>query len=747
MKPVATSCSPERFSMPSECCWSNIWLPDAQADRKRDRAMPKTTRKGVATRPKRGARPASTPPTNSPKKQEIAIAAAKGRPMLTWVGKRPLRHVTAFPAQLVEVFDPTSHALRRGADPWAGWPDAYFRGGLLFHGDNKEVLANLLASGFRGKINLVYIDPPFDSGADYVRKVSLRGPKGAARLDGESYTLGEQIQYADIWANDTYLQFMYERLLLLKELLSSDGSIFVHVDSGRGHYLKVVLDEVLGHGNFRNELVVKRRITKNLQEQFEGIKEYPQAHDTIFWYCKSDSRRFQPATTRQTRRDEGYWHHFWSGEDRPSMRYEILGVTPTHGQWKWSLERARRAVENYKRFIVEADGRTLEEYWEGTGGELDFIRKNPRTGKIENWFPPRDTRIANTLWIDIHAYENQKEYPTEKHENLLERIVSFASNVGDVALDCFIGSGTTAAVAQKLGRRWIGCDINKGAIQTTSKRLQTIIQDQIEAAKKPEQASLAGLERNEEREPAPAQLSFAVYRVNDYDLTIQHNEAVELACEHIGITRMRTDSYFDGTLGKRLVKVIPFNHPLTLLDLEGLRRELEARPSEDRGIVLVCLGKEPAADAWIEDWNRLRKGRDAVNKIEVIELRSDPKYGKFFQHQPARVRARASRKATAVVVEIQDFISPTIIERLQAQADLLKPKIEDWRAMVDFVLIDWDYDGKVFNIAVADVPERKSDLVTGRYEAAADRCGDTIAVKVIDMLGEEVLVTLPTPKR
>src|SRR5512136_1220501 len=139
-----------------------------------------------------------------PEKQTVRVAEAEGRPMLQWVGKRPLEHVTAFPAQLVETFNPTAEQT-----------DAR---GLLFHGDNKDVLAWLLAHGYRGKVNLIYIDPPFDSGADYVRKVNLRG--GAVSLEGEAYTLAEQIQYSDIWANDSYLQFMFERLLLLKELLS-----------------------------------------------------------------------------------------------------------------------------------------------------------------------------------------------------------------------------------------------------------------------------------------------------------------------------------------------------------------------------------------------------------------------------------------------------------------------------------------------------------------------------------------------
>jgi hypothetical protein len=188
-----------------------------------------------------------------PKGKPVDVKAAKGRPMLTWVGKRPLRTVTAFPAQHVETFDPTGSLSKRPDDPelWKEWPKGYPKGGLLFHGDNKEVLAHLLANGFRGKVNLVYIDPPFDSGADYVRKVSLRGPKGTAKLAGETYTLGEQLQYTDIWTNDNYLQFMYERLLL-KALLEQNGTLWLHCDPSRGHYLKCLCDEVFGGERFVN---------------------------------------------------------------------------------------------------------------------------------------------------------------------------------------------------------------------------------------------------------------------------------------------------------------------------------------------------------------------------------------------------------------------------------------------------------------------------------------------------------------
>jgi adenine-specific DNA-methyltransferase len=633
------------------------------------------------------------------------------------------------------VFDPSGDAAKRGGETWKDWPERYPRGGLLFHGDNKEVLAHLLANGFRGKVNLVYIDPPFDSGADYVRKVTLRGPKGTAKLEGEAYTLGEQLQYTDIWANDNYLQFMFERLLLLRELLSEDGSLYLHVDTTRGHLLRTVLDEVLGVDGFRNEVVWQRTTAYS-----DTRGRFGEIHDVVLCYAKSDTptwnERHTPYTddyleSKYTLVEPESGRRYRLGDltapgPRPNLEYEWHGVKPPPGRC-WSVHRERMeqyerlgrivlsksGMPQYKRYLDEMRGVPLQDVW------TDIPPVNPMA----------DERLA---------------YPTQKPEALLERIVQAATRPGNLLLDCFIGSGTTAAVAQKLGRRWIGCDINKGAIQTTSRRLQTIIEGQRGNVEAPQQTALTGVEEGESA-PAPAQLSFAIYRVNDYDLAIQHLEAVELACEHVGVTRTRTDRYFDGTFGKKLVKIVPFNHPLTLLDLEEVKRELDARPGEDRDVVMVSLGKEPAADGWIADWNRLRRGQERVNRIEVIELRTDPKYGKFFQHQPARARVKVTRKGGTATIEVQDFISPSVVERLQAQAGILQPKIDDWRAMVDCVLIDPDYDGQVFRIGLSDIPERKTDLVAGRYEVPVGRDKRTVAVKLIDMLGEEVLTTHPLP--
>jgi hypothetical protein len=272
-------------------------------------------------------------------------------------------------------------------------------------------------------------------------------------------------------------------------------------------------------------------------------------------------------------------------------------------------------------------------------------------------------------------------------------------------------------VAQKLGRRWIGCDINKGAIHLTSRELQKIISEQVK--------------KKETEYP-----TFAIYKVNNYDLQLLRTEAIELAVQHIGIQRIRTDTLFDGYLGKNLVKIIDFNHPLTLLDLQLLQDELKKRPNEDRDITIVCLGKELAVDPWIDEWNN----KHPVNKIKVIELKTDKKYGSFLIHEPGEAKIKIQRKdENKAVIEIQDFISPTIIERLNIDNKLFKVKIPDFRSMIDCVLIDNSYDSKTFHIVYSDVPERKNDLVKGEYEIEVPKSKIKIAVKIIDMLGEEVI--------
>jgi len=656
--------------------------------------------------------------------KKIKITPAKGRPMLYWVGKKPLDYIKSFPAQLIEVFNPEGKAGQIENPTYSELKDNWQN--LLFHGDNKEVLGYLLANGFRGKIDLIYIDPPFDSKADYIRMVELRGGSDR-KIQGEDYKLGEQIQYFDIWANDNYLQFMYERLLLLKELLSNKGLIFVHCDSNRNSYLRIILDEIFGAENFINEIIwqssASGKTTKNM---------LPDEVNTLYLYSKSQDyslNQIYMPLAESTKAMYKYEDNDGRGKYREFPLQKTGGPTPgtvytyvdNKGNKYYPPKKGWRMIEE-KLKALENDNRLI--FRDGKVAEKAYWNERPSEGKN-----------ANNLWVDIANLQGNNpemtDYPTQKPESLLDRIINLTSKPNDLILDAFCGCGTTQRVAQKLGRRWIGIDINKGAIQTSMKELQKLMIEQSKDDKK------NGRQKTLNGDIEKPCLSLAHYQVNEYYLQLLRTEATELAIQHIGIERIKTDMFFDGTLGRNLVKIIDFNHPLTLLDLQLIRDELKKRPDENRNITIVCLGRELAIDPWIEDYNK----KHPVNKLEVIELRTDKKYGKFLIYKPAEAKVDIKRGGGKAVIEIKDFISPSIIERLNGEEKLIKVKIPDFRSMIDVVLIDSDYNGKVFNIVHSDVPEKKNDLVQGKYEIEIPDKKTTVAVKIIDMLGEEVLIT------
>ncbi|MER3424607.1 MAG: restriction endonuclease subunit M, partial [Nitrospiraceae bacterium] len=306
-------------------------------------------------------------------------------------------------------------------------------------------MAHLLANGFRGKVNLIYIDPPFDSGADYVRKVSLRGAKGTAKLDGESYTLGEQIQYTDIWANDNYLQFMYERLMLLKELLAEDGSIYLHSDAHRSHSLRALMDEVFGTDCFRNQIAWKRTSAHGGANRFGAVTDF------LLFYGKDPARSvwnplFQEITQEHKER------HYRHKDERGLFALGELtapGVTGGPSGQPWRGFDVRSLGRHWSR-VPEELARLDEE------GLVYWPEKKGGWPRLKRYYEDHKGRPCTDFWDDIDPINmvglEREDYPTQKPEELLDRIIRASSSPGDLVLDCFIGSGTTAAVAQKLGR-------------------------------------------------------------------------------------------------------------------------------------------------------------------------------------------------------------------------------------------------------------------------------------------------------
>jgi len=339
----------------------------------------------------------------------------------------------------------------------------------LIYGDNLLAMESLLVGdentpSMKGKIDLIYIDPPFDSKADYRTKITL--PNETLE---QKPTVIEQFAYSDTWKDGTtsYLKMMIPRLYLMKELLSEQGSIYVHIDWHVGHYMKVILDEIFGKDNFRNEIWT-RRINKNLTKQFDKLTTLTAYGDSVYIYAKSSLTKFNAPEKEFYRK--GYWHGFKQPADRPSMRYELLGVAISNGQWMWGEDRAKRAVNNYREYIEKyRDLMSLEEYYL-KNKDKEFIRLS-KSGMPEYYLPPQEQTICDTLWDDILAYDYNSDFFTAKKESFIERIIEMGSNENSIVADFFAGSGTTGAVAEKLGRKWIMSDLGKPSCMIMRKRL------------------------------------------------------------------------------------------------------------------------------------------------------------------------------------------------------------------------------------------------------------------------------------
>ena len=318
---------------------------------------------------------------------------------------------------------------------------------LLVWGDNLLALRELLSDqqgpnhfGTRGKIKLVYIDPPFATRQDFMKD--------------------KEKAYRDKVLGAQFIEFLRRRLILLREVLADDGSIYVHLDWKKGHYIKAVLDEVFGEENFQNEIIWRRSTSHS------DARKYGQVHDSLFFYTKSDRyvwntqyRTYSPeyvARYFRFREPDGrrYWKEDATGEGKgPPRRFGDEWKTPPAGRhWRWVQK-------------------TIDEYWE----KNRFVLTNTGKPEFKRYLDEQEGEPVASLWDDIKRInmmaDERTDYPTQKPEGVIERIIKASSSEGDIVLDCFAGSGTTPAVAEKLGRRWIAMDCGKLAIYTTQKRL------------------------------------------------------------------------------------------------------------------------------------------------------------------------------------------------------------------------------------------------------------------------------------
>lgn len=563
----------------------------------------------------------------------------KGFPELRWTGKRPYKSTQYYPAQLRETYGEDQN----------GWMNK------IFWGDNLQVMSHLLKE-YRGQIDLIYIDPPFDSKADYKKKIDVKGV-GKAESDISTF---EEKQYGDIWTNDEYLQFMYERLILLRELLSERGSIYLHCDWHRSAYLRLLLDEVFGANNFRNEIVWSYFGFKRATS-----KKFPQKHDVIYSYTKSPD-------------------------------------------YIWNVQYKPHSPEYIKRFKKDANGRLYRDDVNPTGGGTRIIYLDEVEGDI-----------VDSVWTDIPPVnpvaKERQNYPTQKPEALIERIIKSSTNPGDLVFDCFMGSGTTQAVAMKLGRRFIGADINLGAIQTTTKRLVGVAN-----------------ELNTQMQEETKYTGFEVYNVNNYDFFRNPVEARDLLIQALEIQPFPQSNVWDGELDGRMVKIMPVNRIATKADLKELLANLpyatyEKRKEENPNqpvehMTIVCMGHEPDLKGSLEQ--ELSNYKVDVQILDVLRDKADLQLKRDSE-------AEIVREGNKLV--IREFFPMNLMQKLSLQ----KEYVEEWRQLVDSVMIDWNYDGAVMQPRTIDIPE-KNELVKGVYDIPED--AGTIKVKITDLLSESLEV-------
>ena len=589
-------------------------------------------------------------------------------------GKRQSPVRVALPSQTIETVNESAADRKRNLELFSSGRTTEWRNRLIW-GDKKYVLPSLLPE-FAGKVDLIYIDPPFDTGADFSYTAaipSLNGEDGELEFVKQPSII-EQKAYRDTWGKgiNSYLSWLYDTVVLLRELLKDSGTLYVHLDWHVGHYAKLVLDEVFGHEMFRND------ITWWYRKWSRGNKQFLRNHDSILFYAKSDEQIF-------------------------------------------NIQRVPLAASTIKRF----------------GGKRQEFADEARTRKVvadeasEGAFMP-DVWDVNS----IPAHSSEKVgYATQKPEALLERIIKASSNEGDLVLDCFVGSGTTVAVAEKLNRRWIACDLGRFAIHTTRKRLLSIPRVKpfsVQNLGKYERQAWQAAEFQTGGENALEQQRLREGAYRKFILDLYH------------ATPFNGHTWMHGLKSGRLVHVGAVDAPVTLSDVKAIAREAWKAASSGgaaRKAAADILGWEFAFE--LNETARQVAAESRVDvtfkKIprEVLEKKAVEQGDvKFFELGALSVEPK--QKGRELALKLTDFVIP--IDDMPEEA---RKAIKQWRQMIDYWAVDWDFRDDTFHNQWQSYRTRQEPDVelsaNHEYEATGSY---KVVVKVIDILGNDTTKTL-----
>lgn len=680
-----------------------------------------------------------------PDKYRFLLFDEKLEVELVWNGKSSEVSNIVLPFQTIEQVDepraekPEQTALQ--SDLFAmdnrgrqlqGWTNK------LIWGDNKLILSSLKNGPLReeiekqGGLKLIYIDPPFDVGADFSMDIEIGGSAGSPT---ETFTkkpnILEEIAYRDTWGKgaDSFIAMIYERLVLMRDLLAEDGSIYVHCDWHISHMLRSVIDEIFGAERFCNEL-----IWYYYNKMQGNINRFASNHDVIFWYSKSDTKIFQ-------------------------RQYEKRGETVRQIKRVWDKETQKLVNAkgpDGKVLYIETDQRSVDDVW-----RLSMLQPADRTENLG--------------------------YATQKPETLVSRIIKASSNEGDLIADFFCGSGTTAAVAEKLGRKWIATDLGKFAIHTTRKRLIGVQRQLKDEGKDYRAFEILNLGKYERQHFVGVNPNL---REEEQRKQLEEKETAFLSLILRAYRAEKTEGFtsFHGKRAGRLVAVGPVNLPVTRLfveeiilecrkkhitkvDILGFEFEMGLFPNvldEARGKGIDILPKYIPAEVF--DKRAVEKNQVVFHDVSFIEVKPVVKgntlaveltdFSVFYsQDSIANAEASLKKKGSRIVVERGQIVK---VSRDKDGIITREQLTQHWTDWIDYWSVDFDFESKREIIRVQN-PEtgETEEQWTGDYvfenewqsfrtkkdrslelTSVAHECPPgrrKVAVKVVDIFGNDTM--------
>ena len=626
----------------------------------------------------------------------------------------------------------------------------------LIWGDNKLILSSLKNGPLReeieaqGGIKLIYIDPPFDVGADFSMDIEI----GDETLTKKPSVI-EELAYRDTWGKgaDSFISMIYERLVLMRDLLADDGSIYIHCDWRVNSYIRLVLDEIFGKDNFKNEISWKRGHT--VKNTLSG--QFPRSNDSILFYSKSNNNIFNAlygeysaGTLSNYNKDDG--------DGRGLYRLQSLRTY------------SEESVSKFRK-----DGRIYE----------------AKSGKIwmKQYLDDRPGPKIDSFWGDISSIEIKRQeqlgYPTQKPEELLERIIRSSSNEGDIVADFFVGSGTTTAVSERLGRKWVASDLGKFSVHTTRKRLINV-QRQLKKDEKNWRAfEILNLGKYERAHYIGVNTNLREAQ-QQKQLEQKENKFLELILHAYKADKVEQFKTFQGKKAGRLVAVGPINLPVTRLfieeiilecrqkritkvDILGFEFEMGLFPNiqeeaKSKGIDLAM--KYIPRDVF--DKRAIEKNQVAFHDVSYIEVKAHFKKGAIaielidfsvFYSQDANASESLGKKKSKVIIDKGQVVKVSNDKDGISKREILTKEWTDW---IDYWSVDFDFESKQEIMRVRDEDtdaiieawsgeyvfenewqsfrtkqDRTIELTSSFVECMAGK--RKVAVKVVDIFGNDTM--------